>query len=426
MAAGGPVVVPVSVHGAQYTHAEDRSLGRAILGARVTRSTNAHPSGLALLALLFFMWGFVTVLGDILVPHLKALFSLSATMAMLVQLSFFGAYFVVGVPAGWLVARIGYRGGIVVGLGVAATGALAFAASSWLSSYPAFLVALFVLAAGITVLQVAANPYVTLLGPPRTAASRLNLTQGINSLGTTLAPLVGAWLILDGEGAQGVRLPYLGIAALLVVLAVVFARVPLPAMTSDAHTRGPRRSVWRHRRLRLGALAIFAYVGVEVGIGSMLVLFFGLPEVAAMEPAQAGYIVSFYWGAAMVGRFVGAGVQRRWSPRTVLALAGALAITMIVVTVTVMGPLAVPTVLAVGLFNSIMFPTIFSLAVEGLGEETSRASGVLIMAIVGGALVPVGMGALADAFGYRVALAATTLAYAYIAWFAWRGTTERT
>lgn len=395
-------------------------------------SHDTHRSALALLALLFFMWGFVTVLGDILVPHLKALFSLSATMAMLVQLSFFGAYFVVGVPAGWLVGRVGYRGGIVVGLLVAATGALCFVLSSWLTSYAAFLLALFVLAAGITVLQVAANPYVTLLGPPRTAASRLNLTQGINSLGTTLAPVVGAWLILDGEGASGVRVPYLGIAAVLVVLAVVFARVPLPVPPSQAGmggtggTGGMGGSVWRHRRLRLGALAIFLYVGAEVGIGSMLVLFFGLPEVAGMAPAEAGYLVSFYWGAAMVGRFVGAAVQRRFEPRSVLAVGCVLAIALVLLTVGLMGTIAVPTLLCVGLFNSIMFPTIFSLAVEGLGEETSRGSGVLVMAIVGGALVPVGMGALADTFGYRVALCATVLAYAYIGWFSRSGTEEDT
>jgi FHS family L-fucose permease-like MFS transporter len=385
---------------------------------------DSHRAALGLLGLLFFMWGFVTVLNDILVPHLKGLFSLSATMAMLVQLSFFGAYFVVGVPAGWLIARVGYRGGLVVGLAVAASGALCFALSSWLSSYAAFLVALFVLAAGITVLQVAANPYVTLLGPPRTAASRLNLTQGINSLGTTLAPVVGAWLILEGDGATGVRLPYLGIAAVLVALAVVFARVPLPALPSEARTGGTR-GPWRHRRLRLGALAIFLYVGAEVGIGSMLVLFFGLPEVAGMGEAEAGYYVSFYWGAAMVGRFVGAAIQRRSSPRLVLAVGCLLAIVLVVLTVSMMGAAAVPTLLCVGLFNSIMFPTIFSLAVEGLGEETSRGAGVLVMAIVGGAVIPVGMGALADAFGYRVALAATVLAYAYIAWFAWRGSQER-
>ncbi len=368
------------------------------------------------------MWGFVTVLGDILVPHLKALFSLSATMAMFVQLSFFGAYFVVGMPAGWLVTRIGYRGGIVVGLAVAAVGALGFALSSWLTSYAAFLGALFVLASGITVLQVAANPYVTLLGPPRTASSRLNLTQGINSLGTTLAPVVGAWFILEGQGAAGVRLPYLGIATIWIALAVVFARVPLPPIpTQPPESSGSARapSVWRHRRLRWGALGIFLYVGAEVGIGSMLVLFFGLPEVAGMDAARAGYYVSFYWGCAMVGRFVGAGLQRRLSPPVVLCVGGLCALTLVVSTVSLMGQIAVATLLAVGLFNSIMFPTIFSLAVEGLGPETSRGSGVLIMAIVGGALVPVGMGALADAFGYRVALLSTGIAYAYIAWFAW-------
>jgi len=385
-----------------------------------------HRAALGLLALLFFMWGFVTVLNDILVPHLKALFSLSAAMAMLVQLSFFGAYFVVGMPAGWLIARVGYRGGIVVGLLVAAVGALCFALSSWWSSYAAFLVALFVLAGGITVLQVAANPYVTLLGPPRTAASRLNLTQGINSLGTTLAPVVGAWLILEGQGAEGVRLPYLGIAAVLVGLAVVFARVRLPVPPLEPAPAGGGRSVWRHRRLRRGALAIFLYVGAEVGIGSMLVLFFGLPEVAGMDPAAAGYYVSLYWGAAMVGRFVGAAIQQRVAPRAVLGVACVLACALVLLTVGLMGRAAVPTLLCVGLFNSIMFPTIFSLAVEGLGEETSRGAGVLVMAIVGGAVVPVAMGAVADAFGYRAALSATVLAYAYIAWFARRGAQDQT
>lgn len=382
-----------------------------------------HGPALSLLALLFFMWGFCTVLNDILVPHLKGLFSLDAAAAMLVQMAFFGAYFVVGVPAGGLVARVGYRAGIVVGLGVAALGALFFALSSWWSSYAAFLVALFVLAAGITVLQVAANPYVTLLGPPRTAASRLSLTQGINSLGTTLAPVVGAWLILEGEGAEGVRLPYLGIAAVLVVLALVFARVRLPVPPAEA--RGPAaRSVWRHRRLRLGTLAIFLYVGAEVGIGSVLVLFFGLPEVAAMPESEAGYYVSLYWGAAMVGRLVGAAAQQRFSPRAVLAIGCACATGLVALTVLATGTIAVPTLLCVGLFNSIMFPTIFSLAVEGLGDETSRASGVLVMAIVGGAVVPVAMGAIADAAGYRAAIGATTLAYAYIAWFALRGSQE--
>ncbi|MEM7154545.1 MAG: sugar MFS transporter [Myxococcota bacterium] len=382
-------------------------------------SEGTYPAALALLALLFFMWGFVTVLNDILVPHLKALFDLNATMAMLVQLSFFGAYFVMGVPAGWLIGRVGYRGGIVAGLGIAAVGAVCFALSSWIHSYAAFLIALFVLAAGITVLQVAANPYVTLLGPSRTASSRLNLTQGINSLGTTLAPALGAWLILEGQGAESVRMPYLAITAVLVVLALVFSLVRLPSIDSAAPTaaRGGQ-SIWRHRRLRLGAIAIFVYVGAEVGIGSVLVLFFGLPEVAGMDASEAGYLVSYYWGAAMVGRFVGAALQRRVSPAWVLVASCGLAIGLVVLTVIAMGTTAVPLLLAVGLCNSIMFPTIFSLAVDGLGEETRRGSGVLVMAIVGGAVIPVLMGLLADQWGYRVALLSTALAYGYIAWFA--------
>lgn len=379
----------------------------------------SYPAAVALLALLFFMWGFATVLNDILIPHLRALFSLNATMAMLVQFAFFGAYFVVGVPAGWLCTRMGYRVGIIVGLLVAALGSLGFALSSWTSSYAAFLLGLFVLASGITVLQVAANPYVTVLGPARTAASRLNLTQGINSLGTTLGPAVGAALILEQADAAAVRGPYLGMAAVLVVLAVVFFVVRMPTVHVESAAAGSA-SVWRHARLRRGAVAIFLYVGAEVGIGSMLVLFFGLPQVAGMDPAEAGYLVSYYWGAAMVGRFVGAAVQRVVAPAKVLVVACGLAVALVAVTVGIMGSLAVPTLLAVGFCNSIMFPTIFSLAVEGLGDETSRGSGVLVMAIVGGAIVPVVMGAIADLLGFRAALLSATLAYGYIAWFARR------
>lgn len=389
---------------------------------------------MGLASLLFFMWGFVTVLNDILIPHFKAAFDLSATEAMLVQFCFFGAYFTIGLPAGRLVGRIGYRWGIVVGLVVAGLGALAFLPAASGRTYAGFLVALFILASGITVLQVAANPFVTLLGPPRTAASRLNLAQGINSVGTTIAPLLGAWLILDASGGAAdlgsVRGPYLVIAAILLGMSGLFAAIRLP----DGRPSGPaprpiRGGLLGERRLLNGTVAIFLYVGAEVGIGSVLVLFFGQEDVAGMSEQLAGYHVAYYWGAAMVGRFVGAAISRRVEPAGVLAVASVVAVLLISVTVVVRGEVAVWTLLAVGFTNAVMFPTIFALAVEGLGERTGEGSGMLVMAIVGGAVVPVVMGALADAFGFGIALASTTLCYAFVGQFAiscWPARTRQT
>lgn len=373
--------------------------------------------GFGMLTLLFFAWGFITTLNDILIPHLKSHFELDATRAMLVQLCFFGAYFTMALPAGRLIEWLGYRGGIVAGLALAALGALGFLPAASLGAYGLFLLALFVLASGITILQVSANPYVTILGAPERAASRLNLAQGINSLGTTLGPAFGTALILDGGEVESVRGPYLGIAAALLALALVFARVPLPAITpACAPDVGAR--AWAHPRVLLGAVAIFVYVGAEVGIGSMLVLFFGEVEVAGMSEGEAGRLVSYYWGAAMLGRFVGGSLQRHIAAPRVLLAAAALAIALVAAVVLLRGPIAVPLLLAVGFANSVMFPTIFSLAVAGMGEQTSRASSVLVMAIVGGALVPVGMGAIADALGYAAAIAASLPCYAYVGWYA--------
>ncbi len=386
-------------------------------------------SALALMTLLFFMWGFITVLNDILIPHLKGLFELSNFEAMLVQFAFFGAYFTVSLPAGWLVGQLGYRLGIILGLALAALGAGLFYPAAAMQSYPAFLLALFVLASGITVLQVAANPYVTELGPPRTAASRLNLAQGLNSLGTTLGPLFGAALILQpAEGASAeqtaaaVQGPYLGIAATLAALALVFALVRLPRIRetgASAREPGARPlDLWRRRPLVLGALAIFVYVGAEVSIGSFLVLYLGLPDTLALPEAEAGYYVSLYWGAAMVGRFFGAAAQQRVAPARALMIAAGLALALVVTSTTLTGALAAAAILAVGLANSIMFPTIFSLSVAGLGEQTSQGAGILVMAIVGGAVVPAALGELADLAGYRAALAGTLLCYGYILVFA--------
>jgi FHS family L-fucose permease-like MFS transporter len=305
-----------------------------------------------------------------------------------------------------------------------AAGAVLFYPAASFRSYPAFLLALFVLAAGITMLQVAANPYVAVLGEPRTAASRLTLAQAFNSLGTTLAPLFGAALILPAAGdatrdLTSVQLPYLGIAALALVVAVTFARAHLPRI-EEVSGDDPHGRVSDHPRLVLGAVAIFVYVGAEVAIGSLLVFVLGLSEVAGLAEQEAGFYVSVYWGAAMVGRFLGAGLQRRADPHRVLAAAATLAMALVLVTVMVRGPVGMVAILAVGFANSIMFPTIFAIAIEGLGPLTSRGSGLLNMAIVGGAVVPLLLGVVADSAGYLAAVGATVPCYGYILFYALR------
>ncbi len=384
-----------------------------------------HRRPLALLTLLFFLWGFVTVLNDILIPHLKGAFDLNNTEAMLIQFTFFGAYFTISAPAGRLVARVGFRRGIVVGLcGVAAGCGLFFPAAEW-AWYPAFLLALFVLAAGITVLQVAANPYVAVLGPRKTAASRLTLAQAFNSLGTALAPLFGAALILpasihSARDATSVQGPYLALAALALAVAAVFSRTRLPKIPSVSGD-DPHGRLWGHRHLVRGAVGIFLYVGAEVAIGSLLVFVLGLSSIAGLDEQSAGFYVALYWGAAMVGRFVGAAVQRRVSAPRVLAVAAVVASALVLVTVVVKGPIGMVAILAVGFANSIMFPAIFTLGIDGLGPLTSRGSGLLNMAIVGGAVVPLVLGFAADLYGYLPALALTIPCYGYILYYAVAG-----
>jgi len=385
---------------------------------------------LVVLTSLFFMWGLITSLNDILVPHLKNVFTLSYTQATLIQFSFFAAYFVVSLPAGELVRRIGYQRGIVLGLMVAAAGCVLLTAAATALRYPLFLAALFVLACGITVLQVAANPYVTVLGPPESASSRLNLTQAFNSLGTTLGPFLGASLILGGvvvaEGAGAdrlaeatrVQLPYWGLAAVLVILAVLMGWAKLPRFDESSGSAGPgTRRAWRYRHLALGALGIFAYVGAEVSIGSFLVSFLEQPRIAGLTPLEAGRHLSFYWGGAMLGRFIGAAVMKRIAPQRVLAVNALAAAVLIGFGASGSGTVAMWALLLVGLCNSIMFPTIFALALHGLGERTSEGSGVLCMAIVGGALVPVLQGTVADHAGLAWSFAVPALCYGYILFY---------
>lgn len=389
--------------------------------------TNEETYTFALSAMttLFFIWGFLTALNDILIPHLKAEFDLSYTQAMLIQFCFFGAYFIVSPFAGKLVERIGYRRGVVTGLVVMAVGCLLFYPAAGISVYAMFLFALFVLAAGITVLQVSANPYVAVLGPERTAASRLNLSQAINSLGHTLAPLFGASLILAGAvGAKAVQLPYLLLAGVMVLVAVTFFFLRLPVIRSveDAERAATTDdSIWKHKPLVYGVVAIFLYVGAEVSIGGFLVNFFAMREIGGLDEEVAGRMVSYYWGAAMVGRFVGAALMRYVRPPSMLAFNGLAAIVLIAFTMTAEGSVAMWSILAVGFFNSIMFPTIFTLAIRDLGPLTSVGSGLLCQAIVGGAVLPMLQGVAADLVGVQLSFAVPAVCYFYIIWYALRG-----
>ncbi|NVK44549.1 MAG: sugar MFS transporter [Oceanospirillaceae bacterium] len=388
---------------------------------------------LVVLTSLFFMWGFITCLNDILIPHLKTAFDLSYTQAMLIQFCFFGAYFVVSIPAGWLVKRWGYRNGIVAGLVAAASGCALFYPAAELHLYPLFLGALFVLASGVTVLQVAANPYVTVLGAPESAPIRLNLTQGFNSLGTTVAPLFGALLILsaggsdNGEvatsGAESVQLPYLLLASAFVLLALTFRLLKLPDIRHDEPDAGSTgiSALFAYPHLLLGALGIFLYVGAEVAIGSLMISFFGLESVAALPENQAAHYVAYYWGGAMVGRFFGAAIMRHIRPGTVLACNALMACALLLLATLGSGKLAMVALLLIGLCNSVMFPTIFSLALAGLGARTSQGAGLLCLAIVGGAIVPLLQGAVADSVGVQQSYLLPILCYLYIAYYGLRG-----
>ncbi|WP_236174660.1 L-fucose:H+ symporter permease [Pseudomonas pseudonitroreducens] len=399
-------------------------------------TAHRHTSALTVLTLLFFMWGLITSLNDILVPHLKAVFTLSYVEASLVQFCFFGAYFIMSFPAGRLVEKVGYKSGIIVGLATAGVGCLLFYPAAGSQSYPFFLAALFILASGITLLQVAANPYVNVLGPASTAASRLNLTQAFNSLGTTVGPLVGSVTILAiGAGAasqigssaaseaDSVKTPYLVLAGLLFAIAVLIALFRLPKIHHGEPTDGAagQKSIFAHRHLVFGVIAIFCYVGAEVSIGSYLVSLMGQPDIAGLPADQAGKYLSFYWGGAMLGRFIGSALMRTIAPNRLLAFNAVAIAVLIGIALSVGGHVAMWALILIGLFNSIMFPTIFSLALEGLGNLTSKGSGLLCMAIVGGAVMPLVQASFADRIGLLPSFAVPLVCYLYIVWFGARG-----
>src|SRR6266536_2113582 len=407
-------------------------------------ATQNYSRPLAVVTTLFFMWGFLTCLNDILVPHLKSIFDLSYARVMLVQFAFFSAYFLFSVPWSKVVNRIGYQRAMVFGLLTMAFGAFLFLPAASAASYPLFLTALVILAAGITGLQVAANPYVVVLGRPETASSRLDLTQAFNSLGTTIAPKLGGLLILSAaplaieeiralspqalhmyrvNEAASVKMPYIVIGVTLLLLAVMIGLSKLPTIAHAEYRPGAkvRDSVWKHPNLVLGALGIFAYVGAEVSIGSFLVNYFGLADIAGFSAKTAAGFVSFYWGGAMVGRFLGAAVLRRIRTGHLLALCAICTSALVIISMLSSGHIAMWSILAVGFFNSIMFPSIFSLGVAELGPLTGNGSGILNMAIVGGAIIPLIQGVIADHIGIHHAFFIPVICYLYILFYALSG-----
>jgi len=398
---------------------------------------------LTILTTLFFMWGFITAMNDILIPHLKAVFTLTNFQAQTVNSAFFGAYALVSYPAGLLVKKVGYQRGIVVGLIIAAVGCAGFALAADVHEYLVFLLALFVLASGITILQVSANPYVSHLGAEESASSRLTLTQAFNSLGTTIAPWFGATFILSMaivsadqlalmsasdqqlfyfDQAQAVKMPYYVLAGVLGALAIIFSVISLPTLAKDESTSvASSDSILKHTHLVFGVIAIFMYVGGEVAIGSFLVNYFGEVNIAGLPEFEAAKFVTYYWGGAMIGRFVGAYLMLKVSANKVLAVNASLVVLLLIVTITTSGAIAMYSVLAVGFFNSIMFPTIFSLAITRLGALSSRGSGLLCVAIVGGAVIPPLQGALADTIGIQHSFILPIFCYLYILFYGLKG-----
>ncbi len=401
-------------------------------------------SAMAMVTTLFFAWGFLTCLNDILIPHLKSIFDLNYAQIMLVQFAFFGAYFVFSFPSGKIIDYLGYKKAMVIGLITMGIGAVLFVPAASVPSYPLFLAALIILAAGMTILQTSANPYVAVLGPPKTASSRLNLTQAFNSFGTFIAPYVGSALILGTVAAPmaveklralpaaeaqayrvsqaaSVKTPYIGFAIALFVLAGVIAMFKLPKIQAvEAHGQ-VHGSIWKYRHLVLGAVGIFVYVGAEVSIGSFLINYLNTPEIGGLSLETAGKMLVYYWGGAMVGRFVGSALLQKISAGKLLAFNAFMATVLLLVTMSTNGSVAMWSILLIGLFNSIMFPTIFTLAIDGLGPLTGDGSGLLVAAIVGGAIVPLLQGVIADRIGIHHAFFLPAICYLYIVFYGLKG-----
>jgi MFS transporter, FHS family, L-fucose permease len=411
-------------------------MANVITGSAATTAggSEKYPAALAMVTVLFFFWGFVTVLNDILVPHLKSVFDLNYTKVMLIQFAFFAAYFIFSIPSAKLIDAIGYKKTMVTGLVTMGIGAFLFVPAASALSYPLFLAALMVLAAGITALQVAANPYVSVLGPPQTASSRLNLTQAFNSLGTTIGPWIGGLLILGGatagqesrlQQAASVKMPYIVIGSSLIFFSIIIGMFKLPAIPEvERHVDGRHEgSLFKYRHLILGCVAIFTYVGAEVSIGSFLINYFNQKDIGNLPEVEGAKLVAYYWGGAMVGRFIGSAILQKVKTGTVLGIAAFCACALVLTSMLTSGHFAMWSILLVGFFNSIMFPSIFTLGIAKLGPRTGDGSGLLIMAIVGGAILPVLQGVLADRpeIGVHHAFVLPVLCYLYIAYYALRG-----
>lgn len=410
----------------------------------------SNKLALTIVTFIFFMWGFLTVMNDILIPHLKSIFHLSYAGTMLIQFMFFLAYFIMSIPSGRIVSVFGYKNSIIIGLIISGIGGLLFYPAAALRVYPLFLFAFFVLATGITLLQVAANPYVSLLGPSKTASSRLNLAQAFNSLGTMIAGPIGGMLILSTavvsatklasfteaqksayqiQQAHLVQWPYIAFALILFALAVVVYLFHLPKVNPEEETKETKskevkltyREALKHRHLVFGIIAIFVYVGAEVTIGSFMVNFISLPGIGHISEGTAAKYLSVYWGGAMVGRFIGSAILQKVNARKLLGIFASIAGVLVLITMLTTGKVAMGAILAVGLFNSIQFPNIFTLGIEGMGKLTDKASSLLIMAIVGGAIIPVIQGVIADNVGIHHAYILPLLCYAYIVFYGFKG-----
>lgn len=415
--------------------------------ATTSGGSGNYKSAIALVTTLFFIWGFLTSLNDILIPHLKAIFDLNYAQVMLVQFAFFTSYAIFGYPSGKVVEWIGYQRTMVVGLFTMALGAILFIPAADLPSYPLFLAALIVLAAGMTALQVSANPYVTVLGPPQTASSRLNLAQAFNSLGTTVGPPLGGFLILKGaeklvenvkamspaavhayrqQQAATVKMPYIVFTLVLVLVGLAIAWYKFPRIDTTKDFRpmkegGKKDSIWRYPHVVLGAVGIFVYVGAEVSIGSFLINYFGQSYIAGLTALAAANFVPFYWGGAMVGRFVGSALLQKIKTHMLVTLCAIVAMVLTLTSMISFGHVAMWSILAVGLFNSILFPSIFTLGIAEMGPLTGEASGLLVIAIVGGAVIPEIQGVLADHIGIHHAFLVPVLCYMFIAYYGWKG-----
>ena len=389
-------------------------------------SGNSYVIALIFMVSLFFLFGFVTVMNDILIPHLKGLFDLSNVEAMLVQFCFFGAYFIMSLPAGWLLSKIGYKRGIVLSLSVVGAGLLLFVPAASLISYPFFLFALFIIGSGITVLQVAANPYLSLLGPIESGSTRINLAGGFNSLAATIGPMIGAYFIFidptssSAAKAAATQIPYLGLAVFVFILAIIFSIIKLPQVLDKTGDQ-VHGNIWRFLHLKLGALAIFFYVGAEVAVGSLLIGYMSLPENGSLDASTAAKYVSYYWGSAMVGRFFGFIFLSKIKTSLTLSVAAGFGLLFTTIALFISGPQSIWCIVLLGLCHSVMWPCIFPLSIEGLGKFTSLGSAMLVMMVVGGALIPVLQGYIIDIKSYKASFIIELVCYGYILFFGIKG-----